>query len=84
MDNSFYRKNNSSFFEGKEAIMLRTIKNGRGDVIRKGAKVILTKRYGGFEVKSKYQRKWITRVKPEDIDLFKKTKHGRRNKKEKK
>lgn len=69
MTNTFYREHNSDFFNGKEGITLRTLKNNAGEIIRKGSKVMISKRYGGFEIKSRYKKVWITRVQPKDIEL---------------
>lgn len=70
MTNTFYKQHNADFFKGKEGITLRTLRNNGGHIIRKGAKVILSKRYGGFEIKARYKKTWITRVQPKDIELI--------------
>ena len=71
MTDTFYKQHNATFFKGKHARVLRTLHNGRNDVIRKNSIVIIEKRYGGFGIKSRYAKKSITRVQPKDIELVK-------------
>jgi hypothetical protein len=68
---SFYKRHNYKYFEGKEGITLRTLKNNAGTVIEKGEKIKMEKRHRGFYIWPLTNRKnVISRVHYKDVAIF--------------
>ncbi len=72
LDMRIYKKNkcDSDFWANARVITNRDIRNGAGEVIPKGSICTVEKKYRGLEIH--WGDIWISRVKPESVELLEK------------
>lgn len=73
MTYNFYKRHNSDFFKGKEAVVVKTLRNKAQETIPEGSVVIISHKSGrgGFYIQQGHVH--INRVSPESLDLVEKT-----------